>query len=393
MEIAFRVKGKKSVVLIDEYDTPYQSADENGYFSLCRDFLKTFLGDALKGNEYLHKAVLTGVTPVAKTSVFSDLNNIVTCTVLDNRKNEYFGFDEQETKGILDYFGFDGSMEEVASWYDGYVFQRKKVFNPWSVLSFIDNGFLYRPYWVGTGSNRLIHECLEGEGGAYLEETLPLFQGDGLECELNVFIDFPSATDSSALLSLMVQSGYLAAEEIPGTFLYHLSFPNEEVRLSFQREILTLPGVNQTRNLSSLRKAIIGGDVESIRALLPRLVLASFSYLDLRNEKSYQLIVVVLTSLLFGTMVVKSEVESGLGRCDILMMEKNGKDLAFLIELKHLKGRRERERLMVAANKALNQIKEHDYAETARRFGFRHIYAYGMSFSGKSVECAFEEIS
>ena len=392
-ELAFKQKGRKTMILIDEYDAPYQSGYENGYLDKAEPFLKNFLGNALKGNEFLSQAVLTGVTPVAKSSVFSDLNNVVVNTVLGDRPFEHFGFDAKETKDLLAYFGFTGDFTEVAQWYDGYVFQRKQVFNPWSILSFVDNGFSFKPYWVKTGANALVKKCLDLYVGDQTSDLFGKLMGEGLYAELDENVDFSSLSGERPLLSLLVLSGYLSADRNPLGMGALVAIPNEETRQAFRREIADYVAKSDKLGIMmKLRRALLNGEGEKVGDLLSRYVLESFSYLDLTSEKSYQLIINTLAALLFDDFVVDSEFPAGSGRADMYMRSKNDKSNAFVFELKYLKGRKETERLVTCAQKALAQIRENDYTADARRFGYENIHLYGIAFSGKRCHVASEAL-
>lgn len=393
-ELCFKIAGKKTLILIDEYDAPYQSGYDHGYLDKAASFLKNFLGNALKGNEYLYKAVLTGVTPVAKTSVFSDLNSMVVNTVFDDRENECFGFDEEETEQLLKYFGFEGDINAIKKWYGGYSFQKKRVFNPWSVLSFVDNGFAFRPYWVKTGSNSLIKECLD----LYVsDETNSLFGrllGEGVYAELDTAIDFLSLDGQKTLLSLLVMSGYLTAEKGPVGETCLVMAPNDETRYAFREEILDYSSKKDRYGLLlQLKRALLNGDADLVGPLFSRTVLEAFSYLDLTSEKSYQLIFNTFLALLFDEFAVSSEYNSGSGRADIFMRSKSDRRLAFIFELKYLKGRKEEERLLASSKKALRQIKANGYYAEAKRMEYKKIYLYGLTFSGKRVNVLSEAVA
>ena len=393
LEFIHKCKGKKAFVLIDEYGAPYQASHEFGYFDDLRLFMKNFLGEALKGNPHLHKAVLTGVTPIAQTSVFSDLNQIVVNTLLGNREKEHFGFTLEESKAILSYFGYQGDFRPIKEWYGGYVFQNKSVFNPWSIINFIENNFDLRPYWVKTGTNRLIKDCIDLQGNDGSMELLNAIYENGLVTRLNESIDFDSSKETNTHVSLLVASGYLRAERQINSSEYYVSIPNQEVRYAFNEEIVGYAGKRKMlTHLNSLRRALLSQDYETIKEEFSNYFLSSFTYLDLKSENDYKLVFCTLLNAAFEDYVTSCEVNSGEGRVDVFMRSKGGFDFAFIFELKYLRGRRENARLKEAAERALSQIAKKKYFSEAKRLSYGNIYLFGMAFSGKNAYVAGEKL-
>ncbi len=386
--------GKSTIVLIDEYDSPLEKAYRCFYYEECQNFMKVFLGDVLKGNRFLEKAMVTGVSQIAHSSIFSDLNNLRVNTVLSGNDPEYFGFEEEEVKGLLDYYGCTTSLSEIRNWYGGYLFQNTMAFNPWSILSFIDNGGTFDAYWTNTGSYSLLKDTVATLADEPYGNLLKLSKGESLVANIrkNIVLG-EEKSDVSALYSMLVFAGYLSASLLTPPNLYSVKVPNEEIRQALQREIIAYNGESQLLPiLASLRDAFLREDDERIKEVLSQYVLASFSYFDLSCEKIYQIIVVTVISLLFQDAIVKSEVNEGQGRCDLFVRSKNNSRFAFVVEFKYRKGKKSGEELLNSAKTALKQIKANDYVEEALRTTSGSIYAYGMAFSGKKIEVISEKI-
>ena len=387
----FLAHGKPCLILIDEYDAPLQEAKENGYYESVQGFMRAFLGNALKGNPHLFKAVLTGVTQIAQGSIFSDLNNLVVNNILGGRE-EYFGFRKEETERILSYYGYKGSLEEVREWYGGYCFQNEVVYNPWSILNFISNGFLFQPYWVNTGSYSSIRRAVRGLDSTDSESLFAILGGEVVLSPLRHSISFSSPMDGEMLYSLLAYSGYLSAKRTPIIGQYELSIPNREVGASFRSEILgELTDSTSLGRLYKIGRALSENDPEGFESAFSDYLLSSFSYLDLTSEKSYQIMVLTLSSLLFENCIVRSENLVGEGRCDISILDKDNR-YGYILELKFRKNRPSEASLLSSAKAALGQALRLRYFEEARNRGIKRIYVYGMAFSGKRVKVASKSL-
>ena len=379
------IYGKTVVVLIDEYDAPLTEARENGYYERAQLFFKNFLGNALKGNDCVYKAVLTGVNQIAHASIFSDLNNLVVNNLLSG-KNEYFGFAEGEVATLLSRFEFKRDLSEVREWYGGYRFQNQEVYNPWSILNFVSNHFQYRPYWVNTGSYSVLKGLLLEVGQQNIQELYSLLNGGAVIAPVRSSLSFANKGDSVSLYSLLLFSGYLTYEALPVIGEYSLFVPNREVRESLNSEILAeYAKDDQIRRLYEIKKALESGSNERFEQLFSDYLLSSFSAYDLNSEKTYQTILVTLSSMLFDDAIVKSEVNAGEGRCDISILDK-GNRYCYVIELKYRKNRPSEDSLSDSAKSALAQILGNRYYEEAKTRGVPAIHLYGMAFSGKRVK-------
>mgnify|MGYP002624098659 CR=1 FL=1 len=385
-ELLYESTNKKVIVIIDEYDVPIIKSYEKGYYEEAKEFFKMFLGTALKGNNYLYKGLISGVNQIANTSIFSDLNNLRVISIISQTQNEYFGFTELEINKLLNYYGYKNNLDEIKKWYGGYIFQGKEIYNPWSILSFIANGFQFDKYWVTTGSYSLLKKSIMKINESSYNELSSLLYGNCLDATLKSAISLENNADKIELYSMLVSAGYLTARRISTTDFYFIYMPNEEIKSAFVNEILSLYSENNALTLlANLKIAFIEGDSDKIANVLSLYVLNCFSYYDLSDERIYQIIVTTVLSILFTDSIVLSEVNSGLGRCDIYISSKNNDKFALIIEIKHLKGRRSIKDIESSSISALNQIKNKGYIENALKEDKKEIILYGMSFSNKNI--------
>ncbi len=376
-----------SIILIDEYDCPLQNAFDHDFYKDAADFFKPFYSSAMKGNGYLQFALLTGVMQVAKESMFSGLNNIIVNSVLDSSFDEYFGFSENEVRQLLETYDLGDYMPTVKDWYDGYHFGKEKIYNPWSLLCFIANQGEMKEYWKMTGENSLLKRILQN-GDAEMESVLNSFINHE---RVISFIDFSmnyadQTLDKKTLLSTLVASGYLTADESLGMGLYSLKIPNKEIQSLFVNEVLDmLPSQSTMMNAILLKKAFSEGNLDAIQDIIEKLLLSAFSYYEFSSEKNYQILLLTLSSLLFEDAIVKSETIPGNGRSDIQILSKNN-EFGFVLEVKAYQGNVSMARLEDYSQKALKQIVDKKYDEELKNRGTKKIILYGIAFSKKAVK-------
>ena len=234
---------KKPILLLDEYDAPILAAWENGYYRECIDFMRGFLGSALKTNSSLGFAVLTGVTRISKESIFSGLNNLNVCSVLTERYSDIFGFTQEEAAKLMTDCGVGDRLPELKQWYDGYLFGGTEIYNPWSVIQFVDHGCTFQPYWLNTSGNAILRDLLDRVDSRRQRELEGLLQGKPVEVpvmENFIFADIRKNRD--ALFMLLMTTGYLKPvkrwKDAEYTEWARLQIPNVEVRTAYRREIL-----------------------------------------------------------------------------------------------------------------------------------------------------------
>lgn len=383
---------KKVIILIDEYDSPIRSAYENGYYDEVITFYKQLYGEALKGNEFLEKAVLTGILQVAKESLFSGLNNLEVNSVVSSYTKEPFGFLEKEVDEILAYYGYSDHKKEVDEYYGGYRFGTTRVYNPLSVISYLHEG-KKDLYWINTGENHLLGKLFERFSENKDQSSFSqLLAGEEVLSKVNIAISYLDIDkDDNALFSYLLSAGYLTFTDSYEDSLYALKIPNKEIQGVFANEITSRYIKSKDLLLAhEIKKSFRTGDSETLEKQLEKYLLSSFSYYEFGNEKSYQVLMLVMASLLFEDSLVKSEVNEGLGRADIIVTPYSPNGVGIIIEVKCVKGKISSSRLKETSLAALRQIKRKDYAEGLRNKNIKKIISYGVAFYKKEVKVSTE---
>ncbi len=388
----YKDSGKKIIILIDEYDAPAHYAYQNGFYDRVILFLKQLFSSALKSNESIRLAVLTGVLQIAKESLFSGLNNLVTNSILSTNMDEGFGFLEEETKELLDYYGYIDKIDQIRDWYGNYHFGNVTVYNPLSTLSYIQNGGTFAPYWNNTGDNCILGEIIEKINS--FDYLLPLMSHQSVAAPIDIalsYIDLDS--NPTNVLSFLLASGYLTIQNRLGDFLYSLSFPNKEIENVFQREVsLRYIPHSDYSILIDIKSAFENGDIVKLQDFLEKYLLSSFSYYEIGKEKNYQIMISVALSLIFKDYIIKNEVNAGTGRADILAYSPKGNMPAFIIETKALGSNTSQTRLKESALNAIKQIKEKEYVDELKPYTPNIITLYGMAFYKKRAHIEIEQI-
>lgn len=373
--------GKKTMILLDEYDAPLEEGRQNGFYDTAVSFFRSFYGEALKGNDALRVAVVGGVMQIAKESLFSGLNNLIVGNITASGYGEYFGFTREETEEILRYYHRDADIKQIESWYGGYYFGGTEVYNPWSILLFAQSGIL-QPYWTSTGKNSLIGDLLVKAPAESLESLNKLLNEEDQFCRINTSIDYREIIPSRDILySFLAASGYLSAYRRIDGLVFKVRIPNTEISEIFSTEIKSRY-VPQSADSEyySLKEAFLSGNADKLTSALQKYLLSTFSYYEFSDEKNYQVMVLSISALLFDNHVVKSEVNAGNGRCDIMISPKNEKEMGAVIEIKHYKNRASANRFRQDSERALQQILEKDYVEELRARNACPIIAYGIVF-------------
>ena len=380
---------KKPVLLLDEYDAPILSAWENGYYRECIDFMRGFLGSALKTNPALGFAVLTGITRISKESIFSGLNNLKVCSVLSNHYNDIFGFTQDEAARLLAECGAADKVAELARWYDGYLFGSAEIYNPWSVVQYLDNGCEFRPYWLNTSGNSILKDLLTKVDRRRQKELEGLLHGIGVESPVMEEVVYSDLTDSrDALFMMLMTAGYLKPvktwkdEDCAEWAL--LQIPNLEVRMAYRKEILghIVPSQGESL-LRDMLRAMTTGDTEEFSECLSCILRDFVSYHDTAQPESfYHGLMLGFSVLLDGKYQVKSNRESGYGRFDLAFFPLRPGTPGVILELKAAGSEEELEE---RAKEALQQIAEKEYCAELSRQGASDIWRYGIAFHGKKV--------
>ncbi len=393
-----RFHGRPVVVLIDEYDSPVIEAHAKGYYDRMIDFMRAWLGGGLK-HEYgpaLFRAVVTGILRVARESIFSGLNNLTVWSMLAAGPFEdQFGFTEAEVGTLLQAFGLEGRMPVVRDWYNGYRFGGSVVYNPWSVLNYVQrHPAPPAPYWLNTSSPALIHEELAAGGMGLRRDLEKLLSGEELRHPIQENIVFSEIRrNHENIWSFLAFSGYLRAEDPqpdprrPTRMLYRLSIPNREVEEAFHSFVDRYYDEGlRFGALGDLLSALEGDDVPAFERLLSELVGAVFSYHDTGAypEAVYHAFLLGILVNLRGSYRVVSNAETGYGRADILMFPRRAALTGKVIELKSLGSGAEMEQ---GVSEALAQIEARDYGVALREAGVAsaRIRKYAVVVCGKRV--------
>ncbi len=391
-EILAKHHGEKVVILIDEYDSPIHAGYTNRYYDDVVAFFRDFLSAGLKDNTYLFKGVLTGILRIARESLFSGLNNVDVHGLLRPKLAPYFGFTEPEVRALVEAAGRPDLMDGIRSYYNGYLFGGIPIYNPWSVLAFLDAGdHELRPHWVDTSSNELVREILlTGPGGVRAELEI-LLAGGTLEKIIDENIVLRDiAGRSDAVWSFLLFTGYLKATALhldEGEQWATLAVPNVEIGLSFRRMAREWfrSQAGGTDSLEALLAGLLRGDAPVVERYLSHIALVNTSYFDSafpEPERFYHGLVVGLLAGLGSRYEVRSNRESGLGRCDLLVLPKSAGQPGVALELKTVDVAAG-ETPEKALRAALAQIRDRDYAAELRERGASPIHRMAAAFDGK----------
>ncbi len=395
-----RCYGKKTIILLDEYDTPMQEAYIHGYWNEFTAFLRSLFNATFKTNPYLERAVMTGITRVSKESMFSDLNNLNVVTTTSEEYSSCFGFTEEEVFATLDRFGMSDKKAEVRKWYDGFTFgSHKDIYNPWSITSYLDKK-RFAPYWAATSSNGLVSRLLQRASSEVKETMEELLKGGTIVVNFDEQIVFNQLdNDESAIWSLLVAGGYLKVNEVEyrGELLepwYHLSITNLETMSMFSSMFKGWFN-SSLSNYNAFVAALLNGKLKEMNIYMNEVALSTFSSFDTgthpsertQPERFYHGFVLGLLVELRGRYEVKSNRESGYGRYDIMLIPRDyNEGNAIVLEFKVLDLESE-ETLEDTAQSALKQIEEKNYdAELiSRGISRERIRHYGFAFEGRKV--------
>lgn len=396
-----RYFGKKTIILLDEYDTPMQEAYVNRYWDEIVDFTRNLLNNTFKTNPYLERALMTGITRVSRESVFSDLNNLRIVTTTTEKYETSFGFTEEEVAASLREFGLADRADEVKQWYDGFTFgSTEDIYNPWSILNFLKEGKT-APYWANTSSNSLVGKLIREGNGKVKEEFQMLLEGGAVRSEIDEQIVYDQLDmDESAIWSLLLASGYLAVKKVEtiqsgyGDWkqVYTLKLTDFEVQVMFRRMVRNwfAPAAS---SYNGFLCAFLEGDVEAMNVFINRVTRGTFSFFDTAGdpehaepEKFYHGFVLGMMVELSDKYRLTSNRESGFGRYDIMLMPYRDDLDAAVMEFKVFNPRKEKT-LEDTAENALKQIEEKEYVTELEENGIpaERIRKYGFAFRGKEV--------
>ena len=391
--------GERPVILIDEYDSPLNYAATHGFGEECLQFFRNFFSAALKDGEHCRLGVMTGILRVAKEGVLSGLNNPKVYSVFDEAFSDCFGFTEEEVRGMLATFGHPEKFAEAKDWYDGYLFGGREIYNPWSLLNYVDDGFKPQPYWTSTSSNDLVTDAMSRMTPAMRNALANFFEKKEAKvpCSTDLGKYGTIQNNPQIIWSLLVHTGYLKVLAGPDSRKKAtVAFPNRELAQVFEDDILDPITCTPTAgdDLQDLLDALTSGEAESFRNSIERFLVSSASYFDMAKEDFFHGLLLGLLAMGRDTFEIKSNREGGNGRPDILMKPRPGVTLpGVILELKSpaIPARASQKRidalLASAAKKARKQIDEKHYASEMEADGIS-VIKYGIGFSGKHVALA-----
>ena len=388
----YKYYGKKVIILIDEYDAPIINAFDKGYYNEAINFFQVFYSSALKTNDSLKYGILTGITRIIKEGIFSGLNNLKVDTILNKKYSEYFGLLESEVIKMLDYFEMKYKIEEVKEWYNGYIFGDKRVYNPWSIINYVDNGEI-KAYWANVSGNTLLENMLDQAGEDVYTDLKRFTDGESIEKYISDGTTIKSLlSNDDEIWQLFLYSGYLtkAKEQIEidetseYTNIYNLKIPNKEIRKYFGNMFLNRFFGTELKT-SILIKALESGDIKKFEKTLGEIMVNMLSHFDLDSEmeKIYQVFMIGLVGFLMGKYEIISNNESGYGRYDLAMIPIKSNEKAYLMEFKISKTEKG---MTLKAEEALKQIDEKKYDTRLKARGIKNILKIGIAFYGKKVK-------
>lgn len=405
-QLLFLHYDKKVVILIDEYDVPLDKAFQNGYYSEMTSLIRGILGQALKTNDYLQFAVLTGCLRISKESIFTGLNNFKVLSIADARFDEQFGFTDSEVRDILEEYGVSDKISEVKDWYDGYRFGKADVYCPWDVINYVDHlqadpNARPQAYWINSSGNGLVRRLINIADESTKDEIERLIAGETIEKAIRLELTYDEIDNSiDNIWSVLFTTGYLtnAGEiELPGGggYGYRLVIPNKEVRQVFVSQIQEWFRQTVTYDNGSVQdlcEAFMAGDADKIQSNLNMILIKTISVLDTkaRDDQKENFYHGLLLGLLRSKpdWRIKSNRESGDGFSDI-SIEPTIPEKGIVVEVKYsntISG------LDDACDRAMKQIRDRRYDEALREDGREDIIAYGIAFCRKRCKVVCEKM-
>ena len=390
---------KRAILLIDEYDAPINYAELEGFYSDMIKFMRGFFGKSMKSNRYLEFAVITGVQRIAKEGLFSELNNLSVRGIIDEQYEDCFGFTKDEVEAACEYFGAGDSMDEIEEFYDGYRFGQKSLYNPWSIVNYLESGRL-EAYWVNTGSLSIL-ENIFAKGTVSLKAAMEgLLMDMPITMKLSQHITYPINYDDTDLFwTLLYNAGYIKHQKGTQSRInkaFTAELVNLEVKESFRMCInnwMQRQPHGFSASLYEFLRALLGGRAEHIQTVLNDKLLQSLSYHDMIKENSFHMFILGMLQAVGDEYVIRSNRESGQGRADCVMRPvgirgtADASHGAVVMEFKHVKPEKGKKltkgSVAREAAAALRQIDEKGYAKELKAEGYETVYQYGIAFGGK----------
>ena len=393
--------GKRTIILIDEYDVPLDKAFTHGYYNEMVSLVRGIFGEALKTNDFLQFSVLTGCLRVSKESIFTGLNNFKVLSITDARFDEQFGFTDQEVLKLLSDYYLESHLAETKEWYDGYHFGDTDVYCPWDVINHVDR-LLGEPdaepqsYWINTSGNDLVKRFIDKADKTTKNEIERLIAGETIEKTIRMELTYDEIDNCIYnLWSILFTTGYLTQKGKSKGGIYQLLIPNREVREVYILQIqewFENTVLHDTKPVKKLLKAFEDGDAKQIEKDLTKILGTTISIFDTKGRKEEKEI--FYHGILLGLLrcesewLIQSNIESGDGFVDILV-EPEDPDAGMIMELKYAQNFQDLEK---ACNKAMDQIHDRRYDERLRNEGRNDILAYGIAFCKKKCKVVVERL-
>lgn len=398
-QLLFKYYGQKTIILIDEYDVPLDKAFQNGYYREMVELIRRFFGQALKTNDCLQFAVLTGCLRIAKESIFTGLNNFKVLSILDTRFDEQFGFTDDEVQGLLEAYGLSSHFAETKEWYDGYHFGNTDVYCPWDVINYIDQlrydeNAVPQDYWSNSSGNEIVRRFIDKADAQTKSEIERLIAGESIEKDISQELTYDELDNKiENLWSVLFTTGYLTHQGRTATGTYRLSIPNREIRNLFTKKIrewFSDVSRNDGKTLEVFCNAFIEKNPKQIEQIFGDYLWNTISIRDtaVAKEKKENFYHGILLGLLGykSTWLTKSNAESGIGYSDILVEAPENRT-GIVIELKYA----EDGDMDAACEAALKQIEEKDYVAKLKQDGMRGFIKYGIACFKKDCKVVIGE--
>ena len=388
--LLYKEYGRPVILLVDEYDVPIQTAYVKGFYDEAIDFLKSFYTTTFKDNPYLEKTVITGVSRIAKESIFSGMNNLDVFTIMDNEFADDFGITSEEMKKVISDFELKEKEEEIKKWYDGYkIGNVEGIYNPWSILNYLNKREL-RPYWVNTSSNDLIKMTFK-KSNTVKEKMIKLLNDEPVEVKIDLETIIVGIEEKEEnIWGLMLQTGYLKVVETVDLIrgIYKVVLPNNEIKYLFEDMVDNwFRNKVEGEDLRSILKDLVNLKLEDFERKLKKLVIEMFSYFDVGENTAESFYHAFILGMLVGlkdSYYVKSNRESGYGRYDIMLEPKEKDKNSFIMEFKIAKEMDEKE-VKAKIKEAKEQIRDKKYEQELKERGFTNITKMVFVCNGKEI--------
>ncbi len=374
--------GKKVYFLLDEYDTPFISANSGGYYHEVRGILSNMLSSALKGNRALEKAMLTGIQRAAKENIFSGLNNLIVCTVKDPEYTDCFGFSESEVQNLLQYCNAEFS-DGVKNMYDGYQFGSMEVYNPWSVTCYAARKRL-EPYWINTSENSIIKQALIQRKEMFFRKYNVLIETGSVNVHAELSTPYYENPSDSSLWGLFINAGMVTIQEELEENFYKLRIPNDEVWKAYQ-ELTAFYLQTDENHLLAMLQYLRTEAMEEFAEEYQWILLHLPSYYDLKDENSYHMMMLGMCAFIQPSYKIDSNREHGMGRSDIMLYAKKPDSPHIIMEFKYAKNKKQN--LEKLAQEAITQMKNRSYDTGLSGT----VYYIGLAHYGKNVKIKWEK--